>query len=352
MISEKTFGSLFTPEGILKKVSLYDLSSPGNRLSVTLCDLGARITGIRASLPSGEVRDLARGFDSLDAYLRAPGYLGAVVGRYGNRIGRGRFTLGGKEYSLFRNDGNNHLHGGKDGFDKKIWKAVKSDGPEPSVTFSMSSPDMDEGYPGKLDVSVRYTLTSAGLRLDYTAVTDAPTYVNLTNHVYFNLSGSGSVCDHFVTLDADKFIPTDTELIPTGEIRKVDGSVFDLRNGRLIGEAAGSDDPDIVTAGGIDHCFVFTDGSDPSEPKGRVYSPDRSVKLELFTDRPCVQFYSGNFLGDPEFPFRGGEPQTKRSAFCLETEAMPDAMNHPGFTDVLLSPGETFVSFTEYRFCF
>ncbi|MBO7359811.1 MAG: galactose mutarotase [Clostridia bacterium] len=353
MITETVFGRVSAADGSLITVKLYTLSSPSGRLTVTLCDLGARIAGIRAVLPSGKIRELARGFDTPDAYMRASGYFGAVIGRYGNRIGRGRFTLNGKEYRLYQNDGKNHLHGGKEGFDKKIWTAAASDGPEPSVTFTAVSPDMEEGYPGKLDVGVKYTLTEKeGLRIDYTALTDAPTYLNLTNHVYFNLAGSGSVREHFVSLDADRYLPTDPELIPTGEIRPVDGTVFDFRSGRTVAGAAESSDPDIITAGGIDHCFVFSDDSAPDARKGYVLSPDGRVKMELYTDRPCVQFYSGNFLGDPEFPFRGGEPQTKRSAFCLETQAMPDAMNHPGFTDTLLSPGETFLSFTEYRFLF
>ncbi|MCQ2428544.1 MAG: galactose mutarotase [Clostridia bacterium] len=352
MIEKKFFGTATVGYAAGLDCHTYTLSAEGNPLTVVLSDFGARIVKITGTLPCGCKRTLTRGFAYLSDYETASGYLGAVVGRYGNRIRRGLFTLDGKEYSLFINNGVNSLHGGKNGFDRKLWKAVCTDGAEPSVIFSTVSPDGEEGYPGSLTASVKYTLTKSGLRLEYIAETDAPTYINLTNHVYFNLSGKGSIEDHTVTLDCDRYLPTDETLIPTGELKPVDGTVFDFRSGRKIGDSARSDDADIVTAGGVDHCFVFRDMYSGFKARGTAVSPDGRVTLELLTDRPCVQFYSGNFLGDDPNMFYGTEKQEKRAGFCLETQGMPDAMNHEGFTNVRLNPGEVYMSATEFNFRF
>ena len=340
MIEKTRFGEI---EG--REVSLYILKN--YNLEVTLSDYGATIIRVRLALKNGEVRDLVRGYDDLDSYINADGYLGAVVGRIGNRICKGKFTLDGKDYDLYCNNGVNHLHGGKIGFDKKIYDAV-IDGD--SIIFSASSPDGEEGYPGKLDYSVKYTLTENALRLDYYAVTDKATPVNLTNHVYFNLMGAGTVYSHRITVDADRYIPTDDTLIPTGEIASVEGTPFDFREEKYLSTGILGSHKDITIGGGLDHCVVFTDRGEGMHERVKVTSPDGLVTLKTHTDMPAVQLYSGNFLGNKKFPFRGGEKQIKRAAFCLETEAYPDSVNHDNFTNTILRPGEEYKTATVYEF--
>ncbi len=340
MIEKKRFGEI---EG--REVSLYILKN--DNLEVTLSDYGATIIRIRLTLKNGEVRDLVRGYDTLESYMNADGYLGAVVGRVGNRICRGKFTLDGKDYELYCNNGVNHLHGGKIGFDKKIYDTVLGDD---CITFSAVSPDGEEGYPGKLEYSVKYTLTESKLSLTYYAVTDKATPVNLTNHVYFNLMGSGTVYTHRIKLDADRYIPTDDTLIPTGEIASVDGTPFDFREEKYLSAGILGTHKDITLGGGLDHCVVFTDRGEGMHERVCVKSPDGLVTLKTYTDMPAVQLYSGNFLGNKEFPFRGGERQIKRAAFCLETEAMPDSVNHENFTNTVLRPGEEYKTETVYKF--
>lgn len=328
-----------------REVSLYILKN--DKLEVTLSDYGATIIRVRLTLKNGEVRDLVRGYDDLNSYVNADGYLGAVVGRVGNRICRGKFTLDGADYELYCNNGVNHLHGGKVGFDKKIYDTV-IDGD--SVVFSATSPDGEEGYPGKLDYSVKYTLTDNSLRLDYYAVTDKATPLNLTNHVYFNLMGAGTVYTHRITVDADRYIPTDDTLIPTGEVASVDGTPFDFREEKCLGAGILGTHKDITLGGGLDHCVVFTDRGEGMHERVKVTSPDGLVTLKTYTDMPAVQLYSGNFLGNKNYPFRGGEKQIKRAAFCLETEAYPDSVNHPHFTNTVLRPGEEYKTATVYEF--
>lgn len=340
MIEKKHFGEI---EG--REVSLYILKN--DNLEVTLSDYGATIIRIRLTLGNGEIRDLARGYDTLESYMNADGYLGAVVGRVGNRICRGKFTLDGKDYELYCNNGVNHLHGGKIGFDKKICDTVIGDD---CITFSAVSPDGEEGYPGKLEYSVKYTLTESKLSLTYYAVTDKATSVNLTNHVYFNLMGSGTVYTHRIKLDADRYIPTDDTLIPTGEIASVDGTPFDFREEKYLSAGILGTHKDITLGGGLDHCVVFTDRGEGMHERVCVTSPDGLVTLKTYTDMPAVQLYSGNFLGNKKFPFRGGEKQIKRAAFCLETEAMPDSVNHENFTNTVLRPGEEYKTETVYEF--
>lgn len=340
MIKKKHFGEINGRE-----VSLYILKN--YNLEVTLSDYGATIIRIRLTLGNGEVRDLVRGYDTLESYMNADGYLGAVVGRVGNRICKGKFALDGVDYTLYCNNDVNHLHGGKIGFDKKIYD-VAIDGD--SILFSAVSPDGEEGYPGTLEYSIKYTLGENTLGLDYLAVTDKATPVNLTNHVYFNLAGEGTILDHVAKLDADRYIPTDETLIPTGEIALVEGTPFDFRTEKKLGEAVISDHKDILLGGGLDHCVVFTNRGEGMHERISVTSPDGLVTLKTYTNLPAVQLYSGNFLGNPDFPFRGGEAQFKRAAFCLETEAMPDSVNHPNFTNTVLRPGETYKTSTVYEF--
>ncbi len=343
-MEKKTFGYI---DG--REVSLYTLKSKDGALEATVSDYGATIIRVRLTLKSGEVRDLVRGYDTLESYMNADGYLGAVVGRVGNRIAVGKFELDGVKYSLYCNNGANHLHGGKIGFDKKIYSVtVLADN---KIKLTATSPDGEEGYPGTVEYSVTYTLTDEnGLKLDYFATTDKATPINLTNHVYFNLAGKGDVAEHIAWVDADRFIPTDEGLIPTGEIPSVEGTAFDFREMKRIGDALRSGDKDIEIGGGLDHCVVFTDRGEGFFKRVSVLSPDHDVELQMYTDAPAVQFYSGNFLGNPDFPFRGGEAQFKRAAFCLESEAMPDSINHPNFTNTVLRPGEEYKTSTEYRF--
>ena len=340
MIEKKYFGEV---DG--REVSLYILKN--DSLEVTLSDYGATIIRVRLALKNGEVRDLVRGYDDLASYMNADGYLGAVVGRVGNRICKGKFSLDGKEYELYCNNGVNHLHGGKIGFDKKIYD-VAIDGD--SILFSATSHDGEEGYPGKLDYSVRYTLEESSLRLDYFAVTDKATPVNLTNHVYFNLMGAGTIYSHRISIDADRYIPTDDTLIPTGEIASVEGTPFDFREEKFISAGILGTHKDITLGGGLDHCVVFTDRGEGMHERVKVTSPDGLVTLKIYTDLPAVQLYSGNFLGNKKFPFRGDEKQIKRAAFCLETENMPDSVNHANFTNTVLRPGEEYKNSTVYEF--
>ena len=340
MIEKKYFGEV---DG--REVSLYILKN--DSLEVTLSDYGATIIRVRLALKNGEVRDLVRGYDDLASYMNADGYLGAVVGRVGNRICKGKFSLDGKEYELYCNNGVNHLHGGKIGFDKKIYD-VAIDGD--SILFSATSHDGEEGYPGKLDYSVRYTLAESSLRLDYFAVTDKATPVNLTNHVYFNLMGAGTIYSHRILIDADRYIPTDDTLIPTGEIASVEGTPFDFREEKFISAGILGTHKDITLGGGLDHCVVFTDRGEGMHERVKVTSPDGLVTLKTYTDLPAVQLYSGNFLGNKKFPFRGDEKQIKRAAFCLETENMPDSVNHANFTNTVLRPGEEYRNSTVYEF--
>ena len=340
MIEKKYFG-----EADGREVSLYILKN--DSLEVTLSDYGATIIRVRLALKNGEVRDLVRGYDDLASYMNADGYLGAVVGRVGNRICKGKFSLDGKEYELYCNNGVNHLHGGKIGFDKKIYD-VAIDGD--SILFSATSNDGEEGYPGKLDYSVRYTLEEFSLRLDYFAVTDKATPINLTNHVYFNLMGAGTIYSHRILIDADRYIPTDDTLIPTGEIASVEGTPFDFREEKFISAGILGTHKDITLGGGLDHCVVFTDRGVGMHERVKVTSPDGLVTLKTYTDLPAVQLYSGNFLGNKKFPFRGDEKQIKRAAFCLETENMPDSVNHANFTNTVLRPGEEYRNSTVYEF--
>lgn len=348
-IQRKRFGTL--PDGRAAEVFTLKNSSG---LCAEITDYGGAVIRLMTPDREGRFSDIVCGYDSLNDYVAADGYQGALIGRFGNRIARGKFTLDGKEYYLARNNGDNHLHGGECGFSHRLWHASTSDGHEPSIMLTYNSPDGEEGYPGNLKVTVTYTLTADNrLSIEYSAQTDKKTILNLTNHTYFNLGGyaSGSVYEHILQLDADTYLPTDAGLIPTGELRDVSGTPFDFRVPKVIGRDIETDDKDLVTAGGYDHCFNFIGGaSDTPRIRGELYSPATGRVMELYTDRPAVQFYTGNFMTNSAYPFKGGLPQRKQHALCLETQGMPDSINHPGFTDCTLSPGEIFKSRTEYKF--
>ena len=246
------------------------------------------------------------------------------------------------------------MHGGKVGFSHKIWNVKAEDGEEPRLILTLVSPDGDENYPGTLNVTVTYTLLrSNALAIHYEATTDKKTVVNLTNHAYFNLGGfsSGKIFDHVLQMDADKYIPTDENLIPTGEIRSVVGTPFDFREPKTIGEDFDLEHPDMKLAGGFDHCLCFA-GGETKTPVLRIeaYEPNSGRLMQVYTNQPCVQFYTGNFMWEIEAPLKGGYPASVQAAFCLETQKMPDAINHANFNDTILNPGEKYDYTTIYQF--
>jgi len=302
----------------------------------------------------GRPVDVVLGFDTLEDYMAQDKYIGALVGRYANRIGGAKFTLDGVEYRLAANDRENSLHGGNVGFDKQVWTVEALAGN--SVTLSLTSPDGQEGYPGTLKVRVTYTLADGALSIDYWARSDQDTVCNLTNHSYFNLSGhdSGSVESQDIRLYASRYTPTVPGSIPTGEAAPVDGTVMDLRRTRPIGACIDEDFEQLAIAGGWDHNWVIdgwdgTGRQDAPRPAAWAWSPDTCIAMEVLTTLPGVQFYSGNYLdGCPAG--KGGAPYGKRCGFCLETQFFPDSPNRPRFPSCVLRAGEEYRSRTVYRF--
>jgi len=347
-ITRQTWGKT----GAGEAVDLYTLTN-GKGASVQIATLGGTVVSLKVPDKAGTLGDVVLGFDSLDGYLGAHPFFGVLVGRYGNRIGNAQFTLDGKTYTLAKNNGVNTLHGGRKGFDKYVWKAREVPSPDGlAIELTHVSPDGDEGYPGTLSVTVRYTWTeSMGLRIDYAATTDKPTVLNLTNHSYFNLSAGASptIHDHTLHLFADTFTPVDKGLIPTGELRNVAGTPFDFRKPRRIGEFIDATDEQVVFGGGYDHNFVFRQPPGTMRLGARVVDPASGRVLELTTTEPGVQFYTGNFL-DGSVKGRGGKAYVKRSGFCLETQHYPDSPNKPAFPSVVLRPGESYKTTTQYTF--
>jgi len=311
---------------------------------------GAILTELDVPDRAGKMEDVVLGFDDLQGYLAGHPYFGATVGRYANRIAKGKFSLDGKTYTLAVNNPPNSLHGGNVGFDKRVWKAEPQSSPDgPSVRFSYTSPDGEEGYPGTLNASVTYTLTNKNeVRLDYRATTDKATPVNLTNHSYFNLSGqgSGTVLDHEVTIVTDRYTRPDKDLIPTGELRKVDGTPLDFTQPHKIGERL---DEFPKTMGGYDHNYVLNGAANALSLAARVYDPKSGRQLELLTTEPGVQFYTANFL-DGTIHGKKGAVYPKHGAFCLEAQHFPDSPNQPKFPSTILKPGQTYTQTTVYRF--
>lgn len=337
-----------------REVYAYTLKN-ANGMSVKIISYGGAIAEIKVPDKNGCFTDVVGGYDCLDYYVGADGYQGALIGRWGNRIGKGRFTLEGKTYQLALNDnGINHLHGGNVGYNAKVWDVVEKDGDEPALEMHILSPDGDEGYPGNLDLTVTYTLTKEnGLVIRYVATTDQATALNLTNHTYFNLRGyaSGSVRPLELWVDADTYLPTDEGLIPTGEIRSVEGTPFDFRTPKTMGKDMDVDSVDLKMAGGFDHCLNFV-GGETEEPVKRatLYDPESGRVMDVYTDQPCIQVYAGNFLKPDAYPFKGGFVKRPQALMCLETQKMPDSVNHDNFTNCVLKPGEVYDYTTEYRF--
>jgi aldose 1-epimerase len=321
-------------------------------IEVRAITYGAVIVSLRVPDRAGKFDDVVLGHDDLAGYLTKPSYFGAVVGRYGNRIAKGRFTLDGKTYTLATNNGPNHLHGGVKGFDKVVWKGEPASTPDgASVTFRYTSPDGEEGYPGTLSARVTYTLTDRDeLSFEYAATTDKPTVVNLTQHSYFNLTGGKTdILGHELTIDADRFTPVDATLIPTGKLAPVSGTPFDFRKPTAIGARIGQDDEQLRFGGGYDHNFVLNRTKEGLVHAARVVDPVSGRTLDIQTTEPGVQFYSGNFL-DGTVTGKGGVVYKKRWALCLETQHFPDSPNQPTFPSTVLRPGQEYRTKTVLTF--
>ena len=331
-------------------VSLFSICN-SNGVEVRITNFGGIITGIDVPDRHGRQDDVVLGYDNLDGYARGAGnpYFGALIGRFGNRIAGGRFSIGGKTYQVPINNAPNSLHGGVDGFDRRVWDAELKG---KSLHLTLVSPDGDQGFPGTLRAHVVYTLDNDNaLTIDYTATTDADTIVNLTNHAYFNLAGAGSddILSTVLTLYADRFTPVDANLIPTGELRPVDGAPFDFRAGTPIGERIDNDDEQLHLARGYDHNFVLAKEPGQLTLAATACDEHSGRTLDVLTTEPGVQFYSGNFLDGSNIG-KGRKPYRHRSGFCLETQHFPDSPNHPSFPSTLLRPGETYRQTTVYKF--
>jgi aldose 1-epimerase len=348
MVKKEAFGT--TPEG--KAVDLYTLTN-AHGLEVRAMTYGGIILSLRVPDRRGVLDDVTLGFESVEAHLGGHPYFGALIGRYGNRIGRARFVLDGVEYKLAANNGPNHLHGGLKGFDKVVWQAAPRESHDGAgVVLTYLSRDGEEGYPGNLNVRVTYTLTDAGeLIFDYHATTDRATIVNLTNHAYFNLAGAGNgdVLGHEMTIGAGCFTPVGETLIPTGEIRSVAGTPLDFRRSTAIGARIGQPDEQLQRGGGYDHNFVIDRQVPGLALAARVVEPSTGRVMEVRTTEPGVQFYSGNFL-DGSLTGKHGRVYQKRYGFCLETQHYPDSPNKPDFPSTVLRPGQTYESRTVYKF--
>ncbi len=347
-ITAVPFGSL--PDG--RQATLYSLVSPSG-MTMTITDYGGIITSLTAPDRDGILEDIVLGYDNLEAYLEETPYFGAIIGRYGNRIAGGRFSLGGETFELAVNNGENHLHGGLKGFDKVLWDAEPfSDGDDRGIVFSYVSVDGEEGYPGELSVEVTYRLTSDDrVVFTYEATTDEATPINLTQHSYFNLAGpsSGSILHHELMLSAESFTAIDVGLIPTGEIRSVEGTAFDFRTPVAIGERIGSGGEQLDFGLGYDHNFVLSDTTEGLRLAARVFEPESGRIMTVFTTEPGIQFYSGNFL-DGSLIGKNGNPYEYRSGFCLETQHFPNSPNQSDFPSTILRPGELYSTQTVYAF--
>ena len=318
-------------------------------ISCSVITYGGALRTLTVSDRSGRPVDVLLGFDTLEGYRTQDKYLGALVGRYANRIGKAEFSMGDKQFPLAANDGENHLHGGVTGFDKRVWTVKHAS--EDSLTLALTSPDGEEGYPGNLRVEVTYRLEGGGLTIDYRAVSDADTLCSLTNHAYFNLSGHGSgrVEGQQIRILADSFTPTDRHSIPTGEVAAVEGTPMDLRELAPIGAGVDDDFEQLTWAGGYDHNWCVNGEAGRLRPAAEAYAPDTGIALTVYTTQPGIQFYSGNYLdGCPEG--KGAAVYAKRCGFCLETQHYPDAPHHPHFPSPWLRAGEEYRHTTRYIF--
>jgi aldose 1-epimerase len=345
-ITKSNYGT--TADG--KSVDNYLLENEGG-IQVEIITYGGRITSLKSPDKHGNIENVVLGFNDIAQYEKGNPYFGALVGRYGNRIANGTFSLDGKEYALAQNNGKNNLHGGILGFDKKVWDATVEESDD-SVALKLTylSEDMEEGFPGNLTTMVTYTLKrDNSLDVVYEAVTDKATVVNLTQHAYFNLSGDFSepILDHVIEIDADRYLPVDSGLIPTGELASVADTPFDFRKPKPIGEDINANHKQIELGGGYDHCWVLNNENTGYSSIASTYHPETGRFLEVLTNEPGVQFYTANFL-DGTLPAPNGGTYGKRSGFCLETQHFPDSPNQPDFPSVTVRPGEKYLTRTTF----
>ena len=341
----------------LGEANLYTLTN-ANGMKVVITDIGGAVTEIWAKDSKGNLANVALGYKDHKTYVKNPNYFGCITGRYANRIADGNFTLEGEKYSLATNNGPNHLHGGDQGFDKHLWEGKAGTGEDSVfVKFTRTSPDGEEGYPGDLNVTVTYTLNNADeLRVEYEATTSKPTVINLTNHTYFNLAGEGSetILDHELTLHADKFVATDETNIPTS-IDDVEGTPMDFREAHVIGERIEEENEQLKFGLGYDHTWVIRQDSKDEEGlslAATLVDPESGRVLEIRTDQPGIQFYSGNYLDDTTTG-TSGKTYPLRSGLCLETQVFPDSPNHQdeeGWQSCVLLPGQTYRHVTVHKF--
>jgi aldose 1-epimerase len=345
-ITKADFGQ--TPDG--KAVELYTLRNTKG-MQATIMTYGGIVTSLQVPDKNGKLGDVVLGYDNLDGYLKSTPYFGALIGRYGNRIANGKFSLDGQAYTLATNNPPNTLHGGLKGFDKVVWTARALPlATGPSLILAYVSPGYEEGFPGTLSVTAVYTVTEKNeLRVDFSATTSEKTVVNLTHHSYFNLRGSGDILNHIVTINADKFTPVDANLIPTGELRPVAGTPFDFTTPHVIGERINAADDQLKIAGGYDHNWVLNKQADELSLAGTAYEVTSGRTLEVWTTSPGMQFYTGNFL-DGTITGKGGWTYLYRDGFCFEPQKFPDSPNHPEFPTTVLNPGETYHNTIIYKF--
>ena len=335
-----------------KEVNMYTLTNPAG-LEIRIINYGAIVQSLKVPDRNGRLEDVVLGYDTLDEYVKASPYFGAIVGRYGNRIARGKFTLDGREYSLPVNNGVNHLHGGPDGFDRVFWEGelIEKDGLA-GVKLTYRSPDGDEGYPGNLTATVVYTLTDKNeLRIEYSAVTDKPTVCNLTHHSYFNLTGNfdNTILGHQLWINADQYTPVDDGLIPTGQLENVAGTPFDFTSPEAIGTNINHENTQLKYGQGYDHNWCLDDVDGMMKLQASLYEPQSGRFMEIITVEPGLQFYSGNFL-DGSITGKNGQVYNFRTGLCLETQHFPDSPNQPDFPSTVLRPGEEYKTETIYRF--
>jgi aldose 1-epimerase len=347
-VTKTSFGKL--PDG--QAVSLYTLTNKQG-MTLKVMNYGGIITSLTAPDKNRDFEDVVLGYDSLSGYLEDSPYFGALIGRYGNRIAKGKFSLDGKQYTLATNNGENHLHGGVKGFDKVFWNIEELSSLEgPALKLTYLSKDMEEGYPGNLQVEVTYTLTDKNeLKINYNATTDKTTILNLTQHSYFNLSGNTKtdILTHELMLNADKYIPVDKTLIPTGELKSVSNTPFDFKTPTTVGSRIDKKDQQLEFGRGYDHCWVLNQSSDTLALAATLHDPANGRVMSVYTTEPGIQFYSGNFL-DGSLTGKFNAVYKKRYGLCLETEHFPDSPNQKTFPAVILNPGEAYKTETVYAF--
>lgn len=346
-VTQKPWGK--TTDG--KVVSLYTLTN-AQGAEARITNYGGILVSLKVPDRRGRMGDIVLGYDTVGGYIKSSPYFGALIGRYGNRIAKGKFTLDGKKYTLATNNAPNHLHGGKVGFDKRVWTATPHSGASPSLSLSLVSPDGQEGYPGTLTAHVTYTLTDDNaLMITYAATTDKETVLNLTHHSYFNLNGAGNgdILSHRLMINADRFTPIDKTSIPLGPLRNVAGTPFDFRTPHAIGSRINQHETQLLNGKGYDHNFVLNGRIGTLRPAAQAYSPKSGRVMTVFTTEPGVQLYTGNFL-DGKNIGKGGKVYKQHYAFCLETQHFPDSPNERSYPTTVLKPGQTYRQKTVYVF--